>query len=464
MKVIITNHLTIREASQVERQRIEQKLTFENPNYIRYMRYGSNPYRRWLPCNIPKLLKRYWYWEGQLIVPRGFLTELYKIAEGDIEIEDNRANCPATMTFSGQLRANQEEPVDIVTQKLITHSQGIFQSPCSSGKTVMTLDIIARIGQKTLVVVGTKALLRQWVKAVKQWLGITPSVVQEKKRQLDGPIVIAMAQTLINMGLSELANMFGFVILDEAHHVPAKMFRGVIGKLSPRYIFGVTATPERSDGLGFDLGLYLGAVLHEISREEIDSVPTTVIKRLTGVSHDFGTTYHEKLKAILDNQERNRQIANSIEQEVDAGHIVLVLSERLEHLNILNGMVRAGIKTAIITGANSDAAREKILDQVRSGEIKVLFSVKIAEEGLDLPILSRLILAFPGKNNKKITQVVGRITRTAPGKSDAVVIDFCDETRLGRDHWKIREKVYADLGITIKEESLSAHPPSVSAA
>jgi superfamily II DNA or RNA helicase len=112
------------------------------------------------------------------------------------------------------------------------------------------------------------------------------------------------------------------------------------------------------------------------------------------------------------------------------------------------------IKSAVITGKESPASRQKSLDQMRSGELQVLFSCKLADEGLDVPRLDRLFLVAPIRSTSRLIQQIGRIKRPFPGKKDAIVFDFLDScVSLATSQFYTRSGVYKSQNISIKRRT-----------
>ena len=128
----------------------------------------------------------------------------------------------------------------------------------------------------------------------------------------------------------------------------------------------------------------------------------------------------------------------------------MVLSGRVEHCEVLADAVRArGVTAAALTGKVGREQRKALLDDAREGRLQVLMATSLADEGLDLPRLSRVFLAFPGRSRGRTIQRLGRLMRPHPSKQSAVLFDFVD-TRVPilRRHHLERRKLYSEvLGI-----------------
>ena len=174
--------------------------------------------------------------------------------------------------------------------------------------------------------------------------------------------------------------------------------------------------------------------------------------------NDDGTINYVKLiEHLTTDFERNKLIARTITGE--KGHSCLILSDRLAQLEAIRNLLPYELQeqSAFINGKmqskKAKAEREQYIEQMRTGEKKYLFaSYSLAKEGLDVPCLDRLFLASPCKYSAIITQAVGRVRRTADGKTTPVVFDFVDdEIGFCMGAWKKRRTSYRKMGAEIME-------------
>jgi superfamily II DNA or RNA helicase len=129
-----------------------------------------------------------------------------------------------------------------------------------------------------------------------------------------------------------------------------------------------------------------------------------------------------------------------------------VLSERIDHVRFLWEqfcLLHRDIPSAGITSKSTKKIRDAALKEMNKGGIQVLFSTKLADEGLDLPRLNRLFLTCPIRSVNKVNQQIGRILRKFPGKEDAVVCDFRDSlVSLAESQFHTRlKKAYRDFDV-----------------
>jgi superfamily II DNA or RNA helicase len=276
---------------------------------------------------------------------------------------------------------------------------------------------------------------------------------------------------MANLELTQYRDYWDVVIVDECHRVASSAstftrYEKVLNHLSARHKYGLTATPERSDGLIRATFALLGQVVWEVPDSAVAD-RTMQVKvhpedTETDITEDClntdGTINYVKLiEHLTTDPDRNKQIARAI--MANKGHSCLILSDRLEQLETIRALLPYEMqeKSAYINGKmqskKAKAEREQAIEDMRTGEKLYLFaSYSLAKEGLDVPCLDRLFLASPAKFSAVVTQAVGRIQRTAEGKDTPVVIDFVD-TEIGFCERAYRERCrsYRKIGAIIEK-------------
>ena len=428
---------------------IRLRFSYDNPKFLENQRLGFSNY------STNQTIDLYRENGAGITFPRGLIKDLFQIIP-NIRVEDQTTTNPVKFPESRvELRPYQEKAVAAMMER----NQGILVMPPGAGKTVSAIETVKKRDQKTLVLVHTKDLKEQWLNRFKTFTGITPGVIDDKNFDTEQPVIIGMVQSLTGKRLTEdFLKSFGCVILDESHHAPASTFERLINLFPARYRYGLTATPERRDGLSFMLHGVFGPVIHSVEREELFSEGQIIQPRIKAVMTDCYLPscddYRTLLDAVIGDADRNHLILKHLISEAGDGHSCLALSERISHLEdlfLIFSTLKAGIRSEILTSKVPKTERKRILQDADEGKVKVIFATKLADEGLDVPRLDRLFLTCPVRSASKVTQQVGRIMRTFPGKQDARVYDFVDKNiGLAWSQWLTRKReAYKDFEIEV---------------
>lgn len=409
--------------------RIRDALTFRN---LAAVHDPTAP--RWITM-VDELIDR-------VIVPRGAAGVVRSALPG-IEFDDQRVNGePVSVRHAFDLHGYQARARDALVRKV----QGSIVVPCGGGKTVIALGSIAKVGRSALVLVHTKDLLDQWCGSVAQQLAVSAGAIGDGVREVK-PITIAMVQTLARWSIVELRRLgrdFGVVVVDEAHHIPASTFRGLMPHLPGRWRFGLTATPERSDGLEPMLHAAIGPVVDTVSIAELVAAGRLVWPRIYQVEtgRKYSATKHTGLLSEIEVDDwRNAAIVKTAHALAVTGRRVLVLSLRVAHCYALQEELRArGVKASALTGKTKD--RKGVLDSFRGGSLDVVIATTLADEALDVPAADSLVLTMPQRSPGRTIQRVGRVIRSNAGKRTPLVFDFVDRHKTARSQWYKRRSAY----------------------
>ncbi|WP_222595307.1 DEAD/DEAH box helicase family protein, partial [Myxococcus virescens] len=324
--------------------------------------------------------------------------------------------------------------------------------------TMLALGAVARLRTQALVLVHTLDLAEQWREHVRERLGLEAGLVGAGEAEVR-PVTVAVVQSLARWEgtkLDAFLHGFGLLVLDEAHHIAASAFHRIVDRCPARYRLGLTATPEREDGLTPLLRLYLGAPLAVVKHEDLVARGVLVVPEVRAVETAFdfpyfgASDYAPMLKALAEDKARNDLVLGAVAREAWAGHLCLVLTGRVDHCELLAQRLSAtGLSAAALTSGVSREARKALLDKARAGRVRVLVATSLADEGLDLPRLSRVFLAYPGRARGRTVQRLGRLMRPHEEKKSAVLIDFVDRKvpLLRRHHAERRQQYATVLGV-----------------
>lgn len=277
-RAIISSGVKLYGLSPEEIERVKESLTFQNPAYRNAKRYSKYAY-----TTIPPYLAYYNETKGYVEVPVGYDLTSLRLDE----IKDERVyEQIKTPPFVLELRNDQETASNEYLKHNATSClMGSIQMPTGKGKSILGLHLASVLSTKTLVVVHKNDLVTGWEKDIELAFGgkVKSGLIKAQSRKVGDFITIATVQTLSRMSEEELQglfNQFGFVIQDEMHHCPASTF-GVVSRFNARYRLGLSATPERTDGLTHVMKLYYGSFCYVFEHTESDEdiLPVKVIVR-----------------------------------------------------------------------------------------------------------------------------------------------------------------------------------------
>jgi superfamily II DNA or RNA helicase len=393
---------------------------------------------------------------GYICIPRGALNDIKNLLENagtQYYVTDKTTEGRALdVSFIGELKEDQIPAVDA----LLSHEIGVFSAAGGFGKTVIGTYLIAKRAVNTLVLVHSDEVYEQWKGALQKHLEINDSpavrvtpkgrervigVIGEysgKKKHLSGLVDVAMTQSLSRDVDEKLfIKDYGMVIIDECHRIPAVTFEAVLKQVNAKYVYGLTATPYRDDGHHAILFLRCGPIRYKVDdREQAKKRPFNhyVIPRFTELLptsvHDTDNT-QQLITEVGADPKRNELIINDIMTSIKAGRNPIVLSERVEHVKTLAGLLSKKCANVIVlTGSMKTEEKriaDRILSEVKDGDEYVIVATgKYAGEGFDFPRLDTLFLVLPISFKGKINQYTGRLHRLYEGKKDVIVYDYVD--------------------------------------
>ena len=437
------------ESAEDERviEHLAEKMTFVNPNWQSAHDMGAST----------KGLERYSeYWverRAHTSFPRALLPSSQWDSLSDSVVE-GRTQHEATLSLPPcwEPREGQEEAVASTVDALGVYPWGgVLQAPCGSGKTVMGLEVIRRLGVPTAVLVHKEFLVRQWQERCEQFMpGARVGIVRLDRADTGNEydLVICMIQSLLARDYGqELYDSFGLVVSDEVHRLGAPKWHETIGRFSGKYRLGLTATPYRKDGLAPVFYSHIGPICHEVPAQRL--VPRLGIRRLdtTVERRAYHAAWMKKpnvgklVTALAEDADRTVEIIRDILKANEAGRKGLVLTARVAHVHTLVGALAAkDVDASRFIGGMKEADQEKSLESD-----VVVATYPMAQEGLDCPEFDTLFLATPQGD---VEQAVGRILRELPGKRDPLVVDYVDH-KIGvcAGMFRARSRVYARLGV-----------------
>ena len=445
MKIIVSNNIRIKEPDTKVKDYVEKELVIENPEYLRNERLGYSNYK------TPRNLVFYEINGDELILPFGCLTDLFQMYP--IDLFENRIVLGKQIKYKSNIKLFDYQ--DKVCEKAYIRKNGIIVMPAGSGKTQTALELIARLGLKTLWITHTIDLLNQsYNRAKTNFENVGLGKIANGRIEIGTHITFATVQTLKSIDLQEYADTWDCIIIDECHRVcgtPAKagMFYKVINKLVARYKYGLTATPYRNiKGTEKAMFNLIGKTIIELDKNIIGDkiIPATIVKKDTNFHEipeecqetDGTIKYTQLITALSQDYNRNRMILEILNK--CKNNYTLVLTDRIEQMYYLQKQIGYG---NVIDGKMKKDIREKAIQEVRDGKVKILFATYgLAKEGLDIPRLDRLILASPHRDKATIIQSIGRIERKYKNKTKPICYDLVDPIQYFQNMYKSRKSYY----------------------
>ena len=390
--------------------------------------------------------------DGKLVVPSYYGLEKFGRPSEDARLPCVRCE---SINFVGKLRdaTRQNEAFNSGTQAFSQKGGGVLSLPCGYGKSTMALAFAAHLKVRTIIVVHKEFLANQWIEKIREFCpGATIGRVQGDVFDVEKDFVIALIQTLSQRDFPKSAfDSIGLLIVDEAHHIGAPAFSQFMFKMCPKYTLGLTATPERKDGLTRLLYWFLGPEFFRVERTEQKKTKVRTLKytdetfkEAPPVSRFGKINMAGMVSMVTELEPRNQLIIDETLEAVSGGRRVLVLSDRREHCFNLQTKLGPELSGLYVGGMKKEDLNESAKKKV------VIATFQLAHEGLDIPVLDTVILATPKSD---IKQSIGRIMRETPGKMNApLIIDIADQWSVFFSMYAKRAAVYRAGGFDFGEQ------------
>ena len=443
---------------------------FKNPEFYSKQALRLSTYA------IPRIISCFDITNEYLAMPRGcedatrsFLNDnavTYTITD-----KTNHGN-KISVSFQGEEREEQLEAINA----LLPYTNGILHATTAFGKTVTAAAIIARKKVNTLILVHSKALLKQWHDRLTEFLNIDYPQHEEKNKRgrrkvfspigcfdssgntLHGIIDIALIQSCLDEdGVKPFVQDYGMVIVDECHHVSSITFEQVLMSIKAHTIYGLTATPIRKDGHQPIIFMQCGPIRFstdaksQIAKQSFDRFLIPRFTSYNSILEDrlsIATLY----KYLSEDEIRNNLIVEDICKAVNTGRTPIILTNRTAHVSALAEKLKATIKNVIsLTGIGTTKEKREAMQRLQtipdSEQLVIVATGKYVGEGFDYPRLDTLFLALPISWKGLLTQYAGRLHREYEGKKDVRIYDYIDiHEPICDSMYRKRLKGYAAIG------------------
>lgn len=379
---------------------------------------------------------------GELGIPRYYAKRLF-----GIDYEDG-VRPPAVIPWGPHdLAPDQSRAVAGALDTIKQWGGVIFQAGCGTGKTPMSLALACALQTRTLITVHKEYLMGQWLEEIEKFTGVPRSrvgIIQGSKITLGDEFTIGIVNSLADKEYpDEVYRHFGCVLSDEVHRMGAPVWSKAMPRFAAAALVGLSATPDRPDGLAMVFELQIGPVYQ--ARVVSKSLPAKIYPCKTDIVLSAEQHMRDKKGRIILGKvqtklakmaDRNRLLANIAVQAVKAGRKVIMFSHRTDQLDALEELIPAGMAAQFVGGmdkADLDEASQKPI---------LLSTVQMAQDAMNVKPLDTLIMCTPWVG---VEQAIGRICRPHPDKKEPLVIDPIDIGEIPAEMYLARARHYSRL-------------------
>ena len=412
--------------------------TYHNPSKVSENKYADDLLKqnsliydnwkvyRWIYSQLEKQPEKV---KDELITFLG-TSPMFKAFEADL---------PVQMGQTIELRDYQQEAIDNLkkmredgkTIALLYHATGV-------GKTITAATDAKAVGGRTLFLVNALKLASQAKDTfAKVWPEATLGEYTGSQKDMTQTVIFATVQSISKDLEKFLPTDFDYLIVDECHHAAANTYQKIFTYFHPKFILGLTATPERSDGE--DMLELFQNVAHKMDLKTAVErgvlVPIRCVRVKTNIDltdvRINGIKYNSQdLESKLFIPERNQLIVDTYLKYVN-GKKTVIFCASVDHAAEISKLLRdSGVKAEAVSGRDRVEVREKILKDYETGSTNVLCACDLLNEGWDSPHTTVLFMARPTMSKTIYLQQLGRGTRRCPGKEDLLVVDFVDNANM----------------------------------
>lgn len=408
----------------------------------------------------------------------------YDKHERPIEIVDRRApksigkSCdilPALSKLGMIPYEYQQDAVNVVDG----YDRGIIKLPTGAGKSVVAALITAKLGKKAMIYVIGKDLLYQFHRLFSSVFNEEIGIIGDGNcsiRNINIVSVWTVGQAMglkrkdillddsdaeKTIGINKYAEILKLMketkvhIIDECHMAACDTIQQICKYTNLEHIYGLSGSPWRDDGADLLIESILGKYIVDIPATyliERGYLAKPMIKFVSVPYMKCPRNYKQVYKEyIVDNIYRNGLVLKYTKMLVEKGYKTLVLFSSIKHGQILHDMISPHVRCAILDGSDDAKTRDSVKEDLETGKIDCILASKIFDIGIDLPILSGLVIACGGKSTVRALQRIGRVIRRYPNKEYAAVVDFADDAVFLKNHSEIRYKIYSsESGFDVK--------------
>lgn len=414
------------------------------------------------------------YWNDASFEPYDPVADRDRLDDALAEASGRRTASSSPITLSGldiQPFPYQAEMLESLDVERLVHNRhrNLVVAATGTGKTVLAALDYRRLHERSgrlprlLFVAHRREILEQSQRTYREVL----------QRQDFGELyvggarperwehVFASVQSLSSYGATNIpTDHFDIVVIDEFHHAQARTYRHLLDHLAPEELLGLTATPERADGVDVEREFFDGRTAAELRLWD------ALTSELLSPFHYFGIADGTDLSGLtwkrgnydlaeLDriytgNDMRATLILRAVRDKIADPQAMRALGfcVSVGHAAYMARVfTEAGIPAASVTSAPGSPERGRTLTDLRDGRLAVIFTVDMFNEGVDLPTVDTVLFLRPTESATVFLQQLGRGLRRAPGKAVLTALDFVGHQN---KHFKFAERFRAMTGSTRK--------------
>lgn len=488
IEIIKANMLYIPKAgiSQKALNHLKRLASFKNPMFFK------NQAMRLPTRGLPPIISCADVTSEYLCLPRGCDTDLkVELEKYEIEtqlVDKTNIGKPINVEFNGQLRDEQV----LALEQMLQNDTGVLSGTTAFGKTVVGIKLIAERKVNTLILVDKLSLLSQWKEKLSQFLifheklpdngnkkGRKRSIIGQLgsgKNTLNGIVDVAVMQSISRQGeVKDCVKNYGMIIADECHHASAVNYENILKYSDAKYIYGLSATPNRKDGHHPILFMQCGPIRYrDDAKEQAEKRPFEhyIIPKFTSLrspmdKEEQEITVQNLYAEIVDHEARNQLIIDDVVNSYKNGRNCIVLSLRTAHVEHLAQRIKKKCPDVLtLMGKMGKKATREVFKQIANTptdkNIILVATGHFVGEGFDEPRLDTLFLAMPISWKGTLQQYAGRLHRLFENKKEVQIYDYIDiHIRMLEKMYQKRLKGYAGMGYKAKAENIPSALPDI---
>lgn len=422
---------------------------------------------------------RYWKWDSRIGTFRAPAQKLYSFLG---ELKSLNLHCKQTITDKHTRLPIKSPPLELRSYQMEAFNQwdlmgrrGVVILPTGAGKTRLALHTILALKAKTLILVPTRVLLHQWREEITKNLKVSAGILGDGQWQISDITVATYESAIRSVG--SIGDQFLLVVVDEAHHFLSGMRIEIIEMLCAPYCLALSATFAYDSDLHHRVAALLGPVVFQLAMDDLKGtvlapfqkflilVNLNVVERrlydglMVGFREVFDKLKQENLglnstelfqllgrspkgKKALANLREAKVIAARCDEKIKrlsdllfrfkARKILIFTADAETAINI-----SAAILAFPILAETSKAERKRGLDLFVEGKLSVLVTCRVLNEGFDVPSADMAIIVGGAHGAREHIQRMGRVLRSAPGKS-ALIYEIVSKDTIEMRQWRKR--------------------------